>query len=272
MAGVQPAQPRREGQYTYVILLTARGRKEDVVFGMEAGADDYITKPFDADELKVRLRAATRILDLQSELIAAQETLRHQATHDSLTGLWNRMAIMDRLQQELARACRENGSVGAIMVDVDHFKRINDTFGHKSGDAALCEVARRLKQAVRLYDAIGRYGGEEFLIVLPGCDVTATAHQAERMRTSILAEGVNLGPRTLGLTISLGVASSGPGQEIDGESLVHAADTALYRAKHAGRNRVEVAQSLAAVGAGRDDLADASWCGPRGPRCGQVRG
>src|SRR5207302_6183216 len=138
---------------------------QDLVDGMDAGADDYITKPFNAHELRVRLRAGSRILDLQEELLLAREALREQATHDGLTGLLNRVSIMETLQTELARATREGQPISVLMVDLDRFKSINDTHGHLTGDAVLREAARRMKSAIRRYDAIGRYGVDEFLIV-----------------------------------------------------------------------------------------------------------
>ena len=142
---------------------------------MDAGADDYLTKPFNAQELRVRLRAGHRILNLQEELVRTREAMRQQATHDGLTGLLNRTTIMDKLDDELARSQRSGEPVSVLMVDIDKFKAINDTRGHLVGDAVLREASQRLKTAARRYDSVGRYGGEEFLIVLPGCDATAGA-------------------------------------------------------------------------------------------------
>ena len=230
--------------YTYILLLTARTQKQDLIEGMEAGADDYITKPFDAQELKVRLRAGRRILDLQAELVAAREALREQATHDPLTCLWNRSSIMDILTRELAKAEREASSVGVIMADLDHFKEINDTFGHLAGDAVLCEAAKRMQASMRSYDAVGRYGGDEFLIVLPGSTNSTAVHLAERLRSALSREPVRLAESSVAFTISLGVSKSIPGEGMSPELVIRAADEALYRSKELGRNRVEWAEPV----------------------------
>ncbi|MCK4602578.1 MAG: diguanylate cyclase [Phycisphaerae bacterium] len=232
---------RDERDYTYIILLTAKCQKDDVIEGMAAGADDYVTKPFDIRELKVRLRAARRVLDLQRKLLTAQEALREQATHDFLTGLWNRQAILGILEHELDRAKREGGSVSVVMGDLDHFKRINDAFGHSSGDAVLFEVGCRLSVSVRPYDAVGRYGGEEFLIVLPNCDLQAATLLAQRLCDEIAAKPFKAGEGEMPVTISLGAATCSEDDGLDVEALIQSADAAMYSAKAAGRNRVVLA-------------------------------
>jgi len=232
----QSAEP-----YVYILLLTSKSQKEDLITGLEAGADDYLTKPFDAPELKAKLRAGMRILDLQTELINAREALRVQATQDPLTGLWNRGAILEALRREIARAKRERNSVAVVMADLDHFKRINDSYGHLAGDAALRQVADRMRSSIRPYDAIGRYGGEEFLILLPGCNIPGAATVAERLMTSIAGQPVDLAGEKLLITCSLGVASNSEAPEADADWLIRAADAALYQAKSAGRDRVEFA-------------------------------
>jgi diguanylate cyclase (GGDEF)-like protein len=228
--------------YVYILLLTARSQKTDIITGLEAGADDYLTKPFDANELRMRLRAGRRILDLQTELIFVREALREKATRDSLTRLWNRAAIYEILHRELDRASRTHIPLSIILIDIDYFKRINDTYGHLAGDAVLRETARCMQTVVRPYDGIGRYGGEEFLLVLPECDASGAVALAERMRTTIAEETIVLAEGMIRITVSLGVATSGMAQEP--EALIGAADTALYRAKHAGRNRVELATAV----------------------------
>jgi two-component system cell cycle response regulator len=230
--------------YTYIILLTALHRDEDIVNGMEAGADDYITKPFKANELRVRLRAGRRIIELHNELIEAREALREQATHDPLTGLWNHEEILRILGRQLSRAEREGGDVSVVMADLDHFKRVNDTHGHMAGDAVLRQTARRMVSQVRDYDYIGRYGGEEFLLVLPGCDGKRAGNLAERVCQSIGSESMDIPEGMIPVTISLGVASTRKASKSDADSLVQAADLALYRAKENGRNRVEIVPEL----------------------------
>ncbi len=243
---------RERERYTYVLLLTSKGLKEDLIQGMEAGADDYIIKPFDQHELNVRLRAGTRWIDLQAELLAAREALREQATKDSLTKLWNRSAILDMLNGELARSERELRPVGLVLVDLDHFKSINDTFGHFAGDAVLQEAARRMRNSIRKYDSIGRYGGEEFLILLPGCDDQSIYGQAERLRGCLADEKVVVSAASLQVTASFGCTSALPGRPASAETLIRRADEALYMAKRLGRNRVEF---LANVGERTSALA-----------------
>ena len=245
MPGIDGIQVCREVRqhiiepYIYILLLTAKSQKTDIITGLESGADDYLTKPFDTSELRVRLRAGRRILDLQEELIFVRETLRDQATHDSLTRLWNRAAICDILQREIDRAVRNHSMLSILIADLDHFKRINDTYGHLAGDAVLHKVAQRMTTAVRPSDGVGRYGGEEFLLVLPDCDEKGAAVLAERLRETIETSGLILAESVIPITLSLGVATNDIAQDMT--TLIAAADAALYRAKGNGRNRVELA-------------------------------
>lgn len=219
-------------QYTYIILLTALDGKGSYLEGMDAGADDFITKPFDEEQLAARLRVAERILALHKKL-------HMQATHDRLTGVWNRAAIMDCLEGELERAARQNTCIGVVLADLDHFKRVNDTYGHPAGDRVLQEAAQRMRLALRPYDRIGRYGGEEFLIMTPGCRLSDAMTLAERIRDSISAEPVDSRSGDIPMTVSLGVTIGGDRAGEDAGTLIAAADEALYRAKNAGRNRAE---------------------------------
>jgi two-component system, cell cycle response regulator len=238
----QEVRKRKKIPYVYLVMLTAKNQREDILVGLEAGADDYLIKPFDSLELKGRLRSGRRILDLQTELISAQESLRFQATHDLLTGLWNRSGILSILNRELSRSERVGSHLSVIMIDLDHFKDINDTFGHLVGDAALQETARRMRSSLRSYDELGRYGGEEFLVVAPGSTSTDASSLATRLCRSICESPIAVGSdRIIKVSASLGVASNSDSVCLDEDKLLRTADIALYRAKQGGRNRVELA-------------------------------
>jgi len=233
---------RRDQSYVYMILLTSRESKEDVIAGLESGADDYLIKPFIADELKARLRVGERILHLEDRLVEAREQMRFKATHDHLTSLWNRGVIVDLLGRELTRSQRENVCTALILGDLDHFKNINDRYGHLVGDQVLREVARRLLHSVRSYDFVGRYGGEEFLIVLNNCRPDSALARAEEIRKSICTRPVQTDVGPLEVTMSSGLLRSTDWGHRPAEDLIHEADSALYAAKTAGRNRVQVAE------------------------------
>lgn len=222
--------------YVYILLLTGRTQREDVIEGMTAGADDYVVKPFDQQELKVRLRAGRRIVELQDELLSAREALLKQATHDALTGLKNRARIREILADQMKTAQQAGSPLGVIMLDLDKFKQVNDVHGHAAGDLVLIAASERVQNVLDESDAVGRYGGEEFLIVAPKAPEDLAA-LAERVRAAIAAEPVPSGAALLTVTASLGYASYCP--KVDAETLLRAADEALYRAKHQGRNRVE---------------------------------
>jgi two-component system cell cycle response regulator len=238
----------RDGSYVFILLLTSKQNSEDVVAGLEAGADDYITKPCQPAELRARLRTGRRILSLEEKLVEAREEMRFKATHDALTGLWNRASILSFLHNELERSNREHKPVSMLLCDVDHFKGINDRHGHLIGDIVLQEVARRLTSAVRGYDAVGRYGGEEFLILLSDCDATGLESRAEHIRTSIASSPIRTDADALPVSISIGAATC---EEWDAsipvERILARADHALYRAKAEGRNRTVVTEPFSAL-------------------------
>lgn len=230
-----------ERPYVYILLLTARNEKQDLLNGLQSGADDYLTKPFDAQELRARLHVGQRILDLQDSLIAAREEMRFHATHDLLTGIDNREVVIDAMNRESSRQLREGRAFGIVLLDLDHFKSVNDTFGHLAGDVVLKEAALRMKQAVRPYDTVGRWGGEEFLAVVPSSDTEGTLALAERIREAIQSTPVTTQAGDVRVTASCGVAASTESNRLDPQTLLRLADEALYRAKEHGRNRSEPA-------------------------------
>ncbi len=223
--------------YIYVLLLTAKTDKSDVLAGLESGADDYLTKPFDSRELRARLRVGERIIHLEERLQCALSASEFRASHDALTGLYNRGTILSLLEREAARCLREELELGIILADVDHFKSINDTHGHATGDQVLLEVAGRMQSTLRSYDFLGRYGGEEFLIVLPACSLEETHDIAERLRQSVGGMPVCMGDIKMDVTISLGTTMAGLPENI--AALLQRADVALYDAKQGGRNVVK---------------------------------
>jgi two-component system, cell cycle response regulator len=233
---------RSEQTYVYMVLLTSKGTKEETVLGLESGADDYLTKPFNAEELRARLRVGERILLLEDRLVEARENMRFRATHDALTSLLNRGAILDLLGRELHRSHREKKSTALLLCDVDHFKRVNDTLGHVVGDEVLSEIANRLVGAVRSYDFVGRYGGEEFLVVLNNCDPVYAPGRAEEIRKSISGRPIITAKGPLTLSMSLGLLLSADWGLRPMEELLHEVDIALYQAKAAGRNCLRISK------------------------------
>jgi len=229
------------GHYIYVVLLTSKEGRQNMLDAMDAGADDYLVKPFDESALKARLQVGKRILALQDELVAARESMRHAATHDSLTGLLNRSEIFVMLERELERSRRERQPLAVMLADIDYFKKVNDTLGHLFGDETLRDIARRFHSRLRVYDSVGRYGGEEFLLVLPNCEAEAAMERANELRETIAATPVvNAGQERV-VTASIGVAISDCTGIKEIEGLLNRADAALYAAKENGRNRVELA-------------------------------
>lgn len=223
----------------YIILLTARDTTEDLVAGLEAGANDYVRKPFDPAELQARVDVGRRYVELYDELVASKCALELLARTDSLTQLMNRGAILARLDEEIARAKRDGSTLAVGVFDIDHFKRVNDTHGHAAGDEVLREVARRITEATRPYDGVGRMGGEEFLVILPGVTVDTGRAVFERARRAVCESPVLCGGTQIETTISAGGTITSDGESPD--AVISRADEALYRAKAFGRNRVEMA-------------------------------
>ena len=223
-------------QPPYIIMLTTLGDKAHVVAGLDAGADDYLGKPFDAGELRARVAVGRRLIEMQTALVQSREILAHQATHDPLTGLMNRRAILDRLREELARAGRSGNALAVGMCDIDHFKQINDTYGHQTGDDVLCGLANVLSESLRTYDSVGRIGGEEFLVIAPMKARMDWMSVFGRLCARIAGSKIATRSGALSVTVSIGVSCAASESTVDGISA--AADTALYLAKSEGRNRI----------------------------------
>lgn len=249
MAVLDWVMPRRTGpevvmelrriprdRYTYTILVTSRADSGDIAAGLDAGADDYVLKSAELVELCARLRTGRRLVELQRELIATREALRIQATRDALTGLLNRREIMRRLLLEAERAGRQGTGLSVLLIDLDHFKQVNDTYGHPAGDAVLRASASRMQSALRAYDLLGRYGGEEFLAVLPECSLADAEATGDRLRVALSQTPVVCAAGTsIMVTCSIGLAAMASD---DPRALINRADRALYRAKREGRDQV----------------------------------
>ena len=233
---------RPDLQDTPVLMLTGMNDRDLKIKGLEQGASDYITKPFDPEELVARVKVHLKIKNLQDDLKRTNELLLELSNTDHLTGLFNRRYLMEALDKEVQRSSRKGGSLSLLLLDIDHFKQVNDTYGHLQGDAVLQKVAQQLQKELRTYDIAARYGGEEFIAVLPDATMKEAAFVAERIRASVQASRFNGALAPLNLTVSLGVAlyTLNDGTTID--TFIKRADDALYRAKANGRNRVECAE------------------------------
>ena len=235
---IRKLRASRNQSYTFVLLLTSKEQKEDLLQGLEAGADDYLKKPVDAPELRARLRIGGRILELERRLVGALESAEYKATHDFLSGVYNRAAITELLNREASRCQRSGQKMTLMMVDVDHFKVINDTYGHPAGDEVIKELTRRISSTLRTYDAVGRLGGEEFLILTPNCGLNEAMVVAERLRQCVANKKMLIGELSIPVTVSVGVSAVTENQT-DVKMGIETADLALYAAKKNGRNRVE---------------------------------
>ncbi len=229
MDGVQVCREVRKRvrePYVYLLLLTAKSQKKDIIEALDAGADDYLTKPFDADELKVRLRAGKRILDLQEYLLSASQAAESPATLDSLTGVRKQEAIVGVLREELERSGAQ--PLGILLADIDNVENIYKTYGTLARDTVLREVARRMRSAVQPYGSIGRYGGKRFLIVIPGCSPSQILDYAEKLRACVSEEPIDVLNGVIPVTVSLGVATTDKSK--DAGELIRMADAAVSRA------------------------------------------
>lgn len=263
MNGVEICRKVREQgrePYTYILLLTMKDKQEDIIYGMEAGADDYITKPFNQHELRVRLKAGRRIVEMNKELLDAREVLRKKIIYDNLTGLYSRHYMLEILEKEYARALRHQTDLSCLLIDIDYFKVINDTFGHVFGDSVLREFSACLKLVARKYDFIFRYGGEEFMILLPNTGIDGARSVAEKIRSicesKVYKDGINV---TIA-TVSIGVSSVKNHQPSESNELIAFADKALYRSKSKGRNRVSVYINDSSIQSSEDKISENKDC------------
>lgn len=224
--------------YCFIIMLSTRTDSEDIVRGLDAGADDYLPKPYNPEELQSRLRAGTRILRLQQDLESANQRLRIMASTDGLTALLNRNAIMSVLNDELARAQRDGTNLAVVMADIDHFKKVNDVHGHIAGDHVLTEYANRISTGMRTYDSVGRYGGEEFMLIMPNIPEEAAKDVVERLRHDIEITHFSADGKNITMTSSFGIAWGHPKEFGNANDFIRIADAMLYLSKDEGRNCV----------------------------------
>jgi diguanylate cyclase (GGDEF)-like protein len=219
---------------TPVVVISGRTASEDAVHGLDLGAHDYLRKPFEPDELAARVHAAVRVKRLQDELKALNSELTRLASTDQLTGSANRRRLNDEMERNCSRSARHGTPLALLMLDADHFKSINDQLGHQAGDEALIGLVGRLRQRLRREDLLGRWGGEEFMVVAPDTDAAGAAALAEALREQVGGRPIHAGGQDIPLTISVGYTTWDGDQPAD---LVRRADRALYEAKNAGRNR-----------------------------------
>jgi diguanylate cyclase (GGDEF)-like protein len=235
---IKAVRAARRDPYIYMLLLSAKGQKEDLLEGLEAGADDYLKKPFDPAELRARLRVGARILGVEKRLVTARETTEHQATHDLLTGVYNRATILELLNQEVSRCRIENQKMSVLIADVDDFKHVNDAHGHMAGDQVIRLLAGKMSSPLRSKDSVGRFGGEQFLILAPNCTQNQALVTAERIRARVAESKFMVDKCAIAITVSVGVSTVKEGVT-DAKVVLQEADAALHLAKKKGRNGVE---------------------------------
>jgi len=216
----------------YIIMVTSMTEKEHIVAGLNAGANDYVTKPFDAEVLQARVAAGKRMVEMQSSLLKTQGALEHEASHDALTGILNRKAILGVLCRELSRAKREKTALSLGVCDIDRFKFINDTYGHLAGDDVLRGFVERMQGVLREYDSLGRWGGDEFLVIAPGCTIEQASSLHARLRAALSGQPIISGRIGIPVSMSIGLAML-DGDETE-DDLVAKADEAMYSMKKQG--------------------------------------
>ncbi len=229
--------------YVFIIFLTGKDSKNDIVTGLEAGADDYLTKPFNPLELKARIKTGIRILELEESLKKANEQIKILSISDPLTGIFNRRYLNKHLPLEISRAKRYNRPLSLILCDIDHFKKVNDSYGHLVGDQVIKTFVSCIKKSIRDVDWMVRYGGEEFIIVVPETDFNGSYVLAERLRNTISQRVIKVKKQEVRITSSFGVTgfvSNATDHKITFEAMIDQADKCLYKAKMKGRNAVEV--------------------------------
>jgi two-component system, cell cycle response regulator len=228
-------------EYVSTIFVSGRSDMQDVIRGLDAGADDYICKPYAPEELLARIRCHLRIKDVRDELRRANDRLKELVDRDDLTGLFNMRSLYQKLDHELDRAHRYGRQVAVIMMDMDHFKSVNDEHDHLFGSYVLTEVGRLIRENMRKVDFAARYGGDEFLIVLNEINLEGAKTFAERLRQLIEKQNFKQNEHSKRLTTSMGLAITAPGGSgVDAKTLVREADRALYESKEKGRNRLEL--------------------------------
>jgi diguanylate cyclase (GGDEF)-like protein len=241
---IERVRSRAESLYQYLILFGQESEPEADIFGLYSGADAYLSAPLNLVRLRVQLEAARRVMENQVRQRMVQENLWNQANRDPLTGLANRRSILKSLERNASICVQRDQPLGVMMIDLDFFKQINDTYGHDGGDAVLQEVAKRMKASMRTSDTVGRFGGEEFMAVIPSCAGEELLRIAERIRSAVNRAPITNGDQIIPVSASIGVAVRWDAKDGSTQQSLQRADKALYVAKEMGRNRVVAAWTL----------------------------